>query len=338
HSVDDAELSHALADAQRGALIGSEARLPSESEAQQLLQAEIDLGEPQPPLVTIIFLIMMLVVTGWEFLTWGTSPSVAELSKAGGSSVGAFVNGSWWKLLAANLLHANILHVAMNGILIYLMGRWLEHLVGRGIVLATVLWSALLSSVGSVFIDGSAVTIGASGVAFGLVGCAVAADPRARTAAGVIARQLAVINVVATFLIPGLSIGGHLGGLAAGLLVGAVMWRRHGEGSARAFSVGAPRQLVTAIGVAIALPIVMLFAIGPGVFPNDAREFRGTLGATLLERQLSGAKLTDGTKITQASCSPAKQASEFDCAVDGDPAFVRFGADDQWQLRVARAS
>jgi membrane associated rhomboid family serine protease len=71
-----------------------------------------------------------------------------------------------------------------------------------------------------------AITAGASGVAFGLVGCAVAGMvirkiPIMRTNLG----GLLIINLVLTFAIPGISIGGHIGGLVAGFLCGLVLMR-----------------------------------------------------------------------------------------------------------------
>ncbi len=69
-------------------------------------------------------------------------------------------------------------------------------------------------------------TAGASGVAFGLVGCAIAGMvirkiPIMRTNLG----GLLIINLVITFAIPGISIGGHIGGLIAGFLCGLVLLR-----------------------------------------------------------------------------------------------------------------
>jgi len=320
-------------DGWRGARIGAETR-DRRRRAAHHIPAEVDLGEPNPPRVVILFLVATIVATVIEFATFGASPTPSELSRAGGAGIGVVATGAWWKLLVSNLLHGGLLHVAMNVFVIYLTGRWLEHLVGRTVVLATITWSAVAAGIGSLLVDVPTVSIGASGVAFGLVGCAIAVDPRARTATGLIARQLGIFNVIGTFLIPGISIGGHLGGLAAGLAVGALAWSRttdeqHPAGRVRP---GAARALV-----ATSLVPIAVLAIGPALFPDEARDSRGATTAWLLERQLSGAELSSGTTIDEASCEPTADLLRYRCDVDGDDALVTFSRrDDQWTLATAR--
>jgi membrane associated rhomboid family serine protease len=318
-------------DGWRGARIGAETR-DRDRRAARHIPAAIDLGEPELPRVTIAFLLVTLLVTAIEFATFGTSPSTSELSRSGGAGIGLIATGAWWKLLTSNLLHANLVHIAMNAFVIYLTGRWLEHLVGGRIVAAAIAWSMLASGVGALLVDVPTVSIGASGVAFGLVGCAMAADPRARTATGVIARQLAIFNIVATFLVPGISIGGHFGGFAAGLAVGAICWRRTPDDAQH--PVGTARRIAAPVLFAAALPFALVMAIGPSVLPNEAEGTRSAMTARLLQRQLSGAELTSGLKIDEASCTGLDDVLDYGCSLDGKPALVRFSQrDDQWSLR-----
>ena len=338
----DPDVGGALADEDgwRGARIGAETRA-RHRRAMVDVQGEIDLGEPGRPHVVIAFLVLALGATAFEFASYGVSPSTSELSQAGGAGIGVIATGAWWKLLVSNLLHGNLAHVAMNAFVIFLTGRWLEHLVGRTIVLATILWSAVLAGIGSLVVDVPAVAIGASGVAFGIVGCAIAADPRAKTATGLIARQLGIVNVVLTFLIPGISIGGHLGGLVAGLLVGFAAWDRRTSDSHPA---GRARTPVAAALVAVALAPIAVLAIGPSALPGEAREARASATAALLERQLSGTTLSSDLQVDDAACEPGLDELSFDCTISGstpgggafedDPASVRFSTrDDQWGLR-----
>lgn len=319
-------------DGWRGARIGAEAR-DRHQRAMRKIPADVDIGEPSPPRVVIGFLVLALIATVIEFASFGASPTTSELSQAGGAGIGAVATGAWWKLLASNLLHGNIAHLLMNVFVIFLTGRWLEHLAGPVLVLATIGWSAVAASIGSLIVDTPSVAIGASGVAFGLVGCAIGVDPRAKTATGLIARQLGIVNVILTFVIPGISIGGHLGGLVAGLAVGFLGWSRttsdtHPAGRAR-------RPVVIGLAAASLAPIA-LFAAGPAVLPNEAVGFRGDATAWLLERQLSGTTLSSGTQIDDAECDPGVDELTFECTTDGDDASVRFSTrDDQWGLRSA---
>ncbi len=318
-------------DGWHGARIGAESR-DRARRAMTQIDAAVDIGEPGPPRVVIAFLALAIVATVIEFATFGASPSVSELSQSGGAGIGVVATGAWWKLLVSNVLHGNIPHLLMNAFIIFLTGRWLEHLAGSTIVLATIGWSAVFAGIGSLLVDTPSVAIGASGVAFGIIGCAIGIDPRARTATGVMARQLGVVNVVLTFLIPGISIGGHLGGLAAGLAVGYFGWSRT---TSDAHPAGRARRPVAAALAAASLAPIALLAVGPSVLPNEARGFRTDTTAWLLGRQLSGTTLSNDRNIDDASCEPGEDELTYACELDGDASSVRFSTrDDQWGLRT----
>ena len=85
--------------------------------------------------------------------------------------------------------------------------------------------SLLGGSFGALLLSPDAVTVGASGAVFGMMGAAIIAM-RAR---GIDPMQSGlgmtlVLNLGITFLIPGISIGGHIGGLVAGGIVGYLMF------------------------------------------------------------------------------------------------------------------
>ncbi len=316
-------------DGWRGARIGAETR-DRARRALLRIPAEVDIGEPGPPRVVIAFLVLVVIATVIEFATFSASPTASELSRAGGAGIGAIATGAWWKLLVSNVLHGSIAHLLMNTFVIYLTGRWLEHLAGATIVLATITWSAVAASLGSLVVDTPNVAIGASGVAFGIVGCAIGIDPRAKTATGIIARQLGIVNVILTFVIPGISIGGHLGGLVAGLVVGRVAWL-HTPGEAH--PIGRARRPIAIGLIAGSLAPIALFAVGPSVLPGEARGVRGDVTAWLLERQLSGSTLTNGLEIKDAECEPTVDLLEYECSADDRQTRVRFSnRDDQWSL------
>ncbi|HEX9530587.1 MAG TPA: rhomboid family intramembrane serine protease, partial [Acidimicrobiales bacterium] len=98
----------------------------------------------------------------------------------------------------------------------------------------------------------------ASGAVFGLFGAA-AMGLRQR---GINVMQtnigvLLVINLVFTFVIPGISVGAHLGGLAGGALCGGVMLRERPSPTATVRGVLVAAALTLAAGagaVAIAHP------------------------------------------------------------------------------------
>src|SRR4029079_15347024 len=80
--------------------------------------------------------------------------------------------------------------------------------------------SALAGSFGALLITPHAPTVGASGAIFGLMGALFIFErQRGMALLGVSIGGLIVVNLLFTFGIPGISIGGHVGGLIGGGLV-----------------------------------------------------------------------------------------------------------------------
>lgn len=135
---------------------------------------------------------------------------------------GPFVaRGDWWRLVTSGFLHFGLLHVALNMFVLYQLGRLLEPIIGR-LRFAMVYGASLFGGAAMVLlISPHDPTAGASGAIFGLLGCAIV-YLRAR---GVNIWQtglgtMLLINLVLTFTISNISIGGHLGGLIVGGVCG----------------------------------------------------------------------------------------------------------------------
>ena len=140
----------------------------------------------------------------------------------------AVASGEWYRLITSGFVHYGIFHLGFNMVLLYRFGVMLESVLGPVAFLALYLASALAGSFGAVLLSPMALTAGASGAVFGLVG-ATAVGMRRR---GVDVWRsdvggLLVLNLVLTFVVPGISIGGHLGGLLGGLAVGWASFGPH---------------------------------------------------------------------------------------------------------------
>ena len=132
-------------------------------------------------------------------------------------------DGEWWRLVTSGFLHAGLLHIAFNMYLLWILGRLLEPAVGSGRFAALYVTALLWGSFGALLVEPNAVTVGASGAIFGLMGAA-AVDLRAR---GYSVLQsdigiLILLNLGLSFVLSNISVGGHVGGLIGGALVGAV--------------------------------------------------------------------------------------------------------------------
>jgi membrane associated rhomboid family serine protease len=127
-------------------------------------------------------------------------------------------HGEWWRLVTAAFLHYGIFHLAVNMYSLWFVGQTLEHALGRGRYLLLYLVSGIAGSAGALLLSPNGLTAGASGAIFGILGAALIMERRGSMVFGGQALTLIVINLVITFLIPGISIGGHLGGLVGGAL------------------------------------------------------------------------------------------------------------------------
>ena len=131
---------------------------------------------------------------------------------------GGLAEGEWWRLLTAAFLHGSIIHLGFNMFVLWFIGAPVEQAIGRGRFLALYIVSGLAGSAGALLFDPYAVTVGASGAIFGILGAALVLEWQRNLVLGGQALGLIVVNLVLTFAIPNISIGGHLGGLAGGAL------------------------------------------------------------------------------------------------------------------------
>src|SRR4051794_2073538 len=127
----------------------------------------------------------------------------------------------YWRLITGGFLHASILHIGFNMYLLYFLGRILEPALGS-VKFGMLYFAALLAgSAGSLLVTPMSPTVGASGAVFGLMAAtflemrARGIDPMAGGVFGSIG-GLILINLVFSFAVSGISIGGHIGGLIGG--------------------------------------------------------------------------------------------------------------------------
>ncbi len=134
-------------------------------------------------------------------------------------------DGEWWRIVTSGFLHdRSPMHALFNMLALFNLGTVLEIAIGRARFAALYAFSLLAGSFGVLLLSPNDLTVGASGAVFGLMGALVIAqrvrglDPWSSGIGTVIG-----INLLITFTIPGISIGGHLGGLAGGLLSGWIL-------------------------------------------------------------------------------------------------------------------
>jgi len=139
------------------------------------------------------------------------------------STFGFFIDEAdeWWRLITGGFLHDGLFHLGFNMAALWLIGRSLESVFGWwrfGLLYFT---SLLAGSFGALLVDPDVPVVGASGAVYGLLGALIIAY-RVR-GIGIFDTNLGIVlvlNLVLTFGIDSISVGGHIGGLLGGLAVG----------------------------------------------------------------------------------------------------------------------
>lgn len=153
----------------------------------------------------------------------GLSTGLGELQRKGALFGPLVADGEWWRIVTSGFLHAGLWHVGLNMFLIYILGTQLEEALGTVRYIVLFFGALLAGSLGSMLLSPESVVVGASGAGFGLMGAyAVVAWARGLNVWQSGIGGLILLNVVITFAIPNIAIGGHLGGLAGGALLGLV--------------------------------------------------------------------------------------------------------------------
>jgi membrane associated rhomboid family serine protease len=142
---------------------------------------------------------------------------VATAVGSDGQLIGV-AQGEWWRLFSAMFLHYGPLHLGMNMLVLWFIGPALEDYFGHWRYALVYVVSGLAGSAGALIASPNALVVGASGAIFGIMGAALVLEARRIYVFGGQAMGLVVFNLAISFVIPGISIGGHVGGLIGGAL------------------------------------------------------------------------------------------------------------------------
>lgn len=183
----------------------------------------------QPALVTMSLMAINIAIFLWM--------SIADTDNLSGRTtttqqidLGLFkpaleFRDEWYRLVTSGFLHFGIIHIAFNMFLLYQLGNMLEPAIGR-VRFGLLYFAALLggSAGGLIIGPDHALQGGASGAVFGLMTAAfIGLRQRGINPFSTGIGSLLVLNIIITFTIPDISIGGHVGGIVAGGLAGWVV-------------------------------------------------------------------------------------------------------------------
>ncbi len=137
--------------------------------------------------------------------------------------------GQYWRLLSAMFLHGDALHLLMNLIALFQLGSLYELMFGTKRFTIIYFVTGIIASLTSMFISGGP-SVGASGAVFGIMGAfifSIRRSPRwrhERAAKGIVSQLIfwVVANIAIALKVPQIDLAAHMGGLVAGLILGAV--------------------------------------------------------------------------------------------------------------------
>lgn len=226
--------------------------------------------------INVLAYVAMVATNGLEPFTAGGRYMVGRGSLEGGlfldgALLGAITSEEPWRLVTSGFLHApfpyGLLHIGLNMLALFRLGQMLEPALGRARFLALYAVGLAGGSLGVVLVDPGQLTIGASGAVFGLMGGAVMVA-RDRNVdlwrSGLI--QTIGLNLLFTFSISFISIGGHVGGLVGGFVGGAVVTQGARLVRARGEALSAGVAWVLAV-----LALVVAYALMAGEYGDAAR-------------------------------------------------------------------
>ncbi|MET7333409.1 rhomboid family intramembrane serine protease [Nonomuraea sp. NPDC005650] len=172
------------------------------------------------PIVTYTILVINVLVFGAQYLTG--ERVTAELAMWPGRVA---VFDEYYRLISAAFVHGGLFHILFNCWALYVVGPYLERAFGHVRFIAIYLVSALGGSALSMWVDSlNQTTVGASGAIFGLFGAVFVVGRKLNLDVRGIAALIA-INLAITFIVPGISWTGHIGGLITGsVLAGALAY------------------------------------------------------------------------------------------------------------------
>ncbi|MBH3410492.1 rhomboid family intramembrane serine protease [Pseudomonas putida] len=138
--------------------------------------------------------------------------------------------GQWWRLVSPMLLHFGVLHLAMNGLWYWELGKRIELRQGPWLLFGLTLLFSLVSNLAQHYTSGPSLFGGLSGVLYGLLGHVwlyqwLAPNPYFNLPKGVLVMMLIWLVICLTGVVGQLGFGqianaAHVGGLLIGCLTG----------------------------------------------------------------------------------------------------------------------
>ena len=181
------------------------------------------------------WLIIAINVIVWLLMELNGGSENSDTLIAFGAKVNELIDqGQVWRLLTAMFLHIGIIHLTVNQYSLYAVGTLLERFMGATRFAILYVLAGLCGSLASYWFSPNAISAGASGAIFGLLGALgiffllhrrLFGPAGNRMLANIVA--VAAINLVLGASFAGIDNFAHVGGLLGGVALGALLTPRY---------------------------------------------------------------------------------------------------------------
>jgi len=236
-----------------------------------------------------VLVFLLMVVSGVNFF----EPTGADIIKWGANYSPLTFTGDWWRLISCVFVHIGIIHLLFNMYALYMVGIYLERMLGKTRYITAYLCTGVFASLASLWWHSTPVpSAGASGAIFGMYGVFLSL-----LITNLIPKEIrnsllrSILIFVGYNLIYGMKSGvdnaAHIGGLLSGLIIGYMYYLTLKGG-------GDKRKKISAVIVTTAATVLIAFLyIEQGKKGTNMEEREAVLS------MLASVKYKDGQKFIE---------------------------------------
>jgi rhomboid protease GluP len=264
-------------------------------------------------LIIAINVVVFVAMAATSGSIWAFDPNT--LAAWGGNSGSLDLSGQWWRLLTYQFVHINILHIAINMWVLWSVGRLVEKLFGSFSLLFIYLASGTFAGLVSIGWIPDQVSVGASGSIFGLLGALVVFlsffrndVPLWALRYWVPASIFVLVSLVGGATQPNVDNAAHIGGLIAGLIIGATTIRP----ADRRHPLPLQRSAIAAIAIS-GFAVALLWYVGALQYRSSALDEFASTHRWYLSGEAQNLRLwqTLGTQAASQTVSQDELAKRF---------------------------
>ena len=182
-----------------------------------------DIFSKKYPIVTYSLIVINIIVFLLMYLFGKGSYDNKTLLDFGALYRPLVESGEYYRLITCSFIHIGLIHLVCNMYVLYIIGQQLESFYGKTKYLIIYLFSAIMGSLFSILFTKNAISAGASAAIFGLFGSLIYFGYHYRVYLGNVIRSqiipLIIFNFILGFILNGIDVSAHLGGLIGGLII-----------------------------------------------------------------------------------------------------------------------